>query len=88
MNFVTLSWTPRLGIRVTPKPCGIFPEIQGEEPESAESLHTDLGSFANYTGVEEDGTAEAEVKAHLGKGHLKAFRSFDELRAFLGEDPI
>ena len=76
------------GIRVTPESCGIFPEISGETPESPESLYTDHENFANYTGVDDDETAEREIKAHLQKGHLKSFSSLDELRSFLGEEPI
>lgn len=71
-----------------PKPCGIFPEITGEAPASAESHYTDLENFANYTGVDDDFTAENEAKAHLQKQHLRAFSNIDDLRSFLGEEPI
>lgn len=51
-------------------------------------MYTDYSSFVNYAGVDTDGTAEKEVRAHLQKDHLKAFDTLEELRAFLGEAPI
>ena len=54
------------GIRVTPAPCGFFPEIHGEEPGNPEELYTDYDNFQNYSGVDNDDTAEKEVQAHPG----------------------
>ena len=76
------------GIRKKPEPCGIFPEIHGETPENSEALYTDYSSFEKYSGVDGDDTAETEVKAHLEKGHLRAFDTLSNLREFLGEEPI
>ena len=73
---------------MNPASCGIFPDISGETPDDPEALYTDYSSFENYSGVDGDGTAEAEVQAHLDKGHLRAFDTLEELREFLGEDPI
>ena len=43
----------------------------------------DYAEFANYTGVEDDDTAEAEIKGQLDKQHLKAFNTLEQLQAYL-----
>ena len=63
--------------------------MEGETAESPDTLSTEYETFANYAGVDEDGTAEKEVAEHLKRNHLKAFSSLDELRSYLnGAEPI
>ena len=59
------------GILKTPEPCNIFPCVEGETAESPDTLSTEYETFANYAGVDEDGTAEKEVSEHLKRNHLR-----------------
>ena len=67
---------------------GIFPVAVVEPYMPHEDLHCDLQSFRNYQGVEESAVTETEIQGHLDKGHLAAFPTVDELRTFVGGEPI
>ena len=70
------------GITQMPLAAGIFPGIQGEDPEPYGLLHIDLESFSNYPGIDTD---VEEIDAHVAAGHLFATYSIDEVREQLGE---
>ena len=67
---------------------GIFPEAVVKPYMGFEDLHCDLQHFRNYEGVEESEVTETELQGHLDKGHLASFTSVDELRQFVGGEPI
>ena len=54
-----------------------------------EDFHCDEHKFQNYAGVEEQETTDAELTAHLAKGHIMAFDTYQELCDFVGSaNPI
>ena len=54
-----------------------------------EDLHCDEQTFQNYAGVEEQEITDAELTAHLAKGHIMAFNTYQELCDFVGSaNPI
>ena len=76
------------GITQVPEPCGIFPCLDDVAGLSPEQLSCDIESFQNYPGVDGDDDAIEDIVEHIAKGHLKAFASVEELRNFLGSEPI
>jgi len=67
---------------------GIFPQSVVPPYMGHESLQCDLQNFHNYKGVEESEITEEEIQGHLDKQHLAAFSSPEELRQFVGGEPI
>ena len=75
------------GILRHPEDCGIFPRtlVGGMPPDS---LHSDPNDFASYSSVESDSDAWRQVRRLVDKGWLLEFDTLDQLKAFLGADPI
>ena len=68
--------------------CHIFPEHDPAEPGPHELLCTDFESFANYKGVDEDGTAAEEISKHIALGRLKEYASPQAMEQDLGQPPV
>jgi len=67
---------------------GIFPQAVVPPYMGHESLQCDIQNFRNYKGVEESDITETELQGRLDKKHLAAFGSPEELREFVGGEPI
>ncbi len=67
---------------------GIFPDCSAAAELSIESLSVDCDSFENYAGVEAHEVTEAELKQQMAKGHIAAFDTVAQLRAFVNGDPV
>ena len=79
------------GIRNSVAGCGIFPDVSDEgqpDLEDGELLDTDFGTFLNYSSVDGDSDAEAEVLRLVQEGHLKACASPAEVEQYLGVEPV
>ena len=66
-------------------PC-IFPECSRPADVQPQDLHCDEQQFRNYPGVEEQDITDAELAAHLKKGHIVAFDTYAELAQFVDSD--
>ena len=54
-----------------------------------QDLHCDEQQFRNYPGVEDQNITDAELTAHLEKGHMVAFDTYAELSEFVDlQEPI
>ena len=62
---------------------GTFPKCLRPVDLQPQGLHCDEQQFRNYPGVEEQDITDAELAAHLAKGHLAAFDSYAELTEFV-----
>ena len=75
------------GLALHPEDCGIFPRTSVEAMPT-DSLHADPSDFLPYASVEADDDAWDQVQGLVDKGWLLQFNSLDELKAFLGTEPI
>ena len=71
------------GIAEHIKDPGIFPVCLRPADLQPQDIHCDEQQFCNYPGVEEQAITDAELAAHLAKGHLRAFDTHEELAAFV-----
>ena len=62
---------------------GIFPSVDKPAETEPEHLQCNSRQFKNYPGVEEDQITDSELAAHLEKGHLAAFDTYDEMRHYV-----
>ena len=67
---------------------GLLEPVGPENALSVEELSADYDSFANYSGVESDPLAVAIIDGHVAKGRFKEFDNLDDLKKFVGGDPI
>ena len=65
---------------------GIFPTCSRPADVQPQDIHCDEQQFRNYPGVEENAITDAELSAHLEKGHIAAFDSYAELAQFVDSD--
>ena len=65
---------------------GICPKFHRPADIQPQDLHCDQQQFKNYPGVEEQDITDAELAAHLAKGHLRAFDTHAELADFFNDD--
>ena len=63
---------------------GIFPVCPRPAELQPEDIYCDEQQFCNYPGVEEQEITDAELSAHLDKGHLCEFDTHEELAKFVG----
>lgn len=76
------------GIEAILQDPGIFPPCSKPAEMEPLDLHCDMQTFQNYPGVEEQAITDAELTAHLGKGHIIAFDTKAELAEYVGGPPI
>ena len=78
------------GIVLDPVLEGVFPRAQhaGLLTANPEELLTDLDAFTNFSSFENDDESVNEVLKYRDKGYLLEFNSQEELRAYLGAEPI
>ena len=67
---------------------GILPDHDPSGLDAHESLSTDYSCFKTYSGVEDDDTAQKEIRSHLELGRLKAFDSVEEPEREIGAKPV
>eukprot|EP00435_Cladocopium_sp_Y103_P050142 s2443_g15.t1 len=69
---------------------GMFQQVDADEAEleSVEELFTDYDVFQNYAGVEEDEEAFSTLESYQQKGFLTKFDNLDEVREFVGGEPV
>ncbi len=67
---------------------GVCPSVDESEAQNSIDLATDYDTFENYQGVEEDSEAANAIQQYLSKGYLKKFDSLEELRHFVGGQPV
>ena len=72
------------GITEVIKDPGIFPACPRPAELQPEDIYCDEQQFRNYPGVEEQEITDAELSAHLDKGHLCAFDTHKELAKSVG----
>ena len=65
---------------------GLFPECSRPADVQPQDLHCDEQQFRNYPGVEEQDITDAELAAHLKKGHIVAFDTHAKLAQFVESD--
>ena len=65
---------------------GIFPPCHRPADQQPQDLHCDEQQLRNYPRVEEQAITDAELAAHLAKGHMVAFDTHAELAAFVASD--
>ena len=65
-----------------------FPTLEDAPERDIADLSTDFDSFENYAGVDADTDALKEIEAHVEAGHLRAFDTLEELRTYLGAEPV
>ena len=75
------------GLARHPEDCGIFPRTPVDGLPT-DSLHTDPSEFLPYASVESDDDAWAQVQQLVQKGWLLEFDTWDQLKHFLGADPV
>ena len=67
----------------------ICPRVDADDFDlDANDLFTDLDSFANYSGVDEDADAIKALHSYRDKGYLAEFQTFQQLQDFVGSKPI
>jgi len=74
------------GLRRHPEDNGIFPRLE-PSPQTLEA-ECPPEEFTPYSSVEEDDDAWKEILRLTDKKWLKQFSTLDELRTYLGEDPV
>ena len=67
---------------------GVCPGVDEAEAKTSIDLATDYDTFENYQGVEDDAEAAKAIQQYLSKGYLKKFDSLEELRHFVGGQPV
>ena len=67
---------------------GIFPRCDRPASAQPSDLYSDERSFQNYPGVEDAEVTATELQAHLDKGHIVGFESYDELAEFVQGRPV
>eukprot|EP00971_Amphidinium_carterae_P154336 3060600-Amphidinium_carterae.1 len=65
----------------------IFPEVESEPLEHAVES-TDWASFTNYSSVEDDEHAMAEIERLVKVGYIQTFTDLDECRASVQGEPV
>eukprot|EP00971_Amphidinium_carterae_P337129 6473810-Amphidinium_carterae.1 len=69
--------------------CGIFPAVQQDEPAHSSDLFFDSDSgWLNYKGVDYNSVVEKQLRDMVNAGYLKRFDAFEEMRTYVGNDPI
>ena len=64
-------------------------EVDDDSPELDDmAIATDFGSFQNYDGVETNSDAVAAIRGYHSKGYLLECNDLDEVRSYLGKDPV
>ena len=66
----------------------IFPRVNPQDKEDFDDLTTDHDGFINYSGVEEDDEAASLIKDYADKDYLEQFDSLEEVRRYVGGDPV
>ena len=72
------------GISMMPAASRIFPELHENEPEFFQDVYTDIESFTNCPGIDDDLVAIEEIDGRIQAGHLFATTSLTEAEAKLG----
>ena len=62
---------------------GIFPACNRPAEVQPENLECNSRQFKNYPGVEENAITDEELAAHLEKGHIAAFDSYEQMRLYV-----
>ena len=67
----------------------ICPSVDAEELEvCANDLFTEFDSFQNYSGVDDDSDATKALLTYRDKGYIKEFDTLEQLRRFVGAEPV
>ena len=66
---------------------GIFPPCHKPVTAEPNDINCDEQTFQNYPNVENQDVTEAELQAHVTKGHVVAFVTFEELSEYFGGKP-
>ena len=68
----------------------VCPRVDDEDTDCFDPsvLSTDFDEFENYFGVETDSDASKAIAQYFEKGYLKCFDTLDQLRGFVGGQPI
>ena len=65
-----------------------FPECSQPADVHPQDSHCDQQQFKNYLGVDEQAISDSELQAHLEKGHVVVFDTFEELSDSVDGTPI
>ena len=76
------------GVSMQPESCGIFPDINDIPLRNYHNIVIGEESFRNYSGVDNNPIAVDELKEHVKLGHLKEFTSLEDVRKFVGGEPV
>ena len=82
--FTWLTGGATAGITMMLAVAGRFSVLEENEPESFEEVTTDIHTFENYPGIDDDQAAIDEIDGHIIAGHLYATTSLSEARMKLG----
>ena len=67
---------------------GVCPRVESTREGDFNELETEFGSFANYSGVEENAEAAEALESYVKKGYLMKFGSLEDMERYLGEKPV
>jgi hypothetical protein len=77
------------GIEIQPDAGPIFPPVEEAQPESYDGLVSDLNTFRNYPGIEDDQSVETQLRDFCLKGYMTKCDTLQQVRALLGgRDPV
>lgn len=82
--------TPAGITRDMPELSTLFPTVEDDRDPDLhfDDLFTDFDSFRNYSNVEDNDAAVEAILNYHKKGYIKQFDSLDQVRKYLGAEPI